>query len=570
MEKEQFLAKWLQMEDVLGRRPEADPYVFVSRSQITTKHIAAFQGKFCTYTGVKSFLIDQKHKADYAGKVQFDQIHGSARDYFDENGRYVFDESFEDSGVILEPITRRISFEGLSLTYSEPTERLQKYLRLHRSGADRKWINPWTDEVIIKTGDPTSSWDDHDEFMSVRRSELLDYLAARQKGLLVLRYADQRLDSDLVFNGLPKDKEGTTPFGRWTQFTGESHFQSKQLYMRRSWESFWIDPPAEPKRRDGRRKDARDAVTYTLSDGEKGTFREEKDFFRSVSFNSHGVMSLGKKLNHSIEYDSLTTFTLKFPEGDYIHGSINLAGQFQAWLGDLAKQDKTIQDQLAPISEPESARLSKDFIDAQIYAEFPSSRPVAWTLSQVLRDLNQSWSDTFGEVLLLSPKEEELTDPVGPSSGDPEELADYAMTLRKAIVPEGKIETIKAKINFESKAPSPQAYKEIRSIAYLRILFKEITNDDSPVRALGIINDLRQAKGHPKKIKEEVKHIGFKADTYRKNYFEMLILLIDFIIEFRGVTEKVLGAKLGEDEDSEEAWNQIDSLRSYCESVIEY
>jgi len=180
--------KLLLLEDLRDYDPSYDPYVYIARSHLALQNLDKITAQVKEFIGVRSGLVSIDAKDRCLGQIEFQDLDFIGNDYFEDGGKYVTGEEFEKKGISLEIVYRERRFEGLDLSYYEPSDRLITYLRLHRE-MERTWINPYTRDIVIRSGDGKILWDPHDEFLAVRESELRDYLAARERGLLIVRYS---------------------------------------------------------------------------------------------------------------------------------------------------------------------------------------------------------------------------------------------------------------------------------------------------------------------------------------------------------------------------------------------
>jgi hypothetical protein len=184
--------KLMLLEDIKDKHPKYEIFITLASAKYFKKNINEIDGDFCEFTGIYSFLIPQNQKKKAQGKFSYERFHDSGNTYFEKDVTYRTGETFEKDGVNFEIIANERHFEGLNISYYEPTDRLVKYLKLHRE--ENNWINPYSKDKIIKIVNIKDNEDiTQNTSLKIRKSELLDYLAARKCGLLVLRFIRRTL-----------------------------------------------------------------------------------------------------------------------------------------------------------------------------------------------------------------------------------------------------------------------------------------------------------------------------------------------------------------------------------------
>jgi len=562
------LKKFLLLEDICNYDPKSDPYVFIARSMIGKMHPTEFQGELREFRGVRAFLIPTSQKNAVAEKFSYEEFSDAGKSYFDD-GNYVTGETFKRDSINFETIANDRFFEGLDLSYYEPADRLIIYLNLHREG--NTWINPYTKDVIIKTGDITGDWEPHDAYVSVRQSELIDYLAARKCGLFLLRYSERVLDTPIELVNMPEPfNYKLTKHGHVSWIVNKSPLNQKMnMYFSRLWESFWIDQASRPRRWDARyQEEVEDKVQFVLKNGELGTYKDKKNYFEILSFKPTLFKDFLSMSNNRIQFFCLSNLNLIYADASQLDGCINSEGQFQAFFGLVAKLDTEKQRQLAAFSEPQKAKPSYEYFRTNIDALFPETMPFAWTLSKCLEEINSHWHNTFREALLLTPNENEIPiiTIIGPTSNDFDELANIMMELQKTIIPESKIEKIKEQLNYASHAKSNDKYKEMKSIAFTRLFFSVNKSDhkDGESYILDVINQLRNCKGHPKDTLSVIESFNMPKNSPRASFLFIMSELCNFLIEFKTLTEYVLKVKgTAREEKEKDPFYQLHLARKY-------
>jgi len=562
--------KLLLLDDVVDYGPEYDAYIYVARSlrQVHTSDDLPADVK--EYRQVISCLVPTQYQAQCEGKFDITDFQFAGRGYFESDGTYVPGEQFTEKGVPLEIIVHDRFFEGLSLSYYEPTQRLVVYLGLHRE--EREWRNPYTTDVIIKAGDHTRGWEPHDAFLSIRHSELVDYLAARKCGLLVVRYAQRILETPAKLIGLPPPFETQTTHGRRAWIVDQAPLTpGARMYFCRLWESFWVPPASKPRRWDAEQPgEFKDGVSFVLRDGESATYGGGRErYFELLSFQPQVLRSFSRLPGNRVEWDCLTNCHLRYSDGSHLDVCVNSEGQIQSFFGFVAKLDVDKQRHLSAYSEPPKAKPSHEFARTHLQAQWPDTLSLGWTLCHALREVNAPWRDRFGEALLLDPEETQVPDILGPAGTDFDELADVMLELRKALIPEANIDAVKTGLNLTGGGVSSHAYEEMKSIAYTRLLFRRYRADgrEGASEVLMAINELRQCSSHPKDVVEVLDRCQLDKRSPRAAYLAVLRRLCSFLAEFRCITEQALGVPVGAQgrELFEDPWRQLEILQAYCD-----
>ncbi len=564
------IKKLLLLEALVDYRPEYDPYIYLARSYLAKDTLRDLPGRFEQFVGVSSYLVPLEYQEKCKGKFRFGEFPGAGRGYFNSDGNYETAEQFTEDEVSLEIIVRDRFFEGLGLSYYEPTDKLVVYLQLHRQ--DREWINPYTGDVVIKSGDGTRGWEPHDEFLALRHSDLVDYLAARKCGLVVVRYGRCELETPFDLLGLPRPFERQTTHGRQCWVAEKSRVTPGQnTYLSQVWESFWVPPASKPRRWDASPpREFKDGVPFVLADGETSTFGPDRErYFDILSFRGDLIRSFTTLAANRLEWYSLTTCGLRYADGTHLDGCINSDAQFQSLFGSVAKLDTEKQRHLSAYSEPQKAKPSYEFIRNQFYGEWTDTRPLGWTLSEALKEVNAPWRNRFGKALLLDPEEADIPDILGPAGADFGKLTDLMLELNKAVIPEGDISGIKSGLDIRDPGVPANDYQQMRSIGFTRLLFRRFRADgqEGEAQVLMVINELRRCKAHPNDLGDVLNRHGLDELSPRSVYLAVLKGLCLFLARFRTVTESALGVEVHSEprEPVHDPWQQLDIVRTYCE-----
>lgn len=525
------------------------------------------------FVRIDSYLVSTNQKKDAINKLSFEVFPQAGSTCFEEDGSYNTGEIFTKDGITLEIITNKRSFPSLGMSYYEPTDRLIKYLDLHRS--DNEWINPYTEEVILTKKGESRGSKPYDIHLSIRKSELKDYLAARKSGLLILRYSESMLETENELVGLPNTFYNFVKDNSCQSFhIDKSPVDSnKNIYFYRLWESFWLDQASRPRRWDALSEEkSQNGVRFTLDDGEVTTSLEgnEDYYFKILSFNPVLFVNILKKPNHKVNFHCLTNFAIVFPDGESLECCINKRGQIQSFFGQVAKLSIDKQRDLSAFSEPQKETPTPDFNRVYLDGEFPLTSPFNLTLSQCLSSVNEPWINNYGISLLLSPGEKEISDliNIGPVSNDIYELSDIMLEFQKAIIPEHDITKIKSQLDLSSQVDSINNYNNMKSIAYMQLLFaKESSSPQAESYILKAINELRNCKGHPKKVDEIIVKYGFSRKSTREIFYIILSEFCSLLIKFKDITENIFDTKIEPiDDTSKNPWIQLNDAKEYFKS----
>jgi len=565
------LKKCLLLEDIQGYHPEHDPFVYVARSLAKRLNVNQIQGELREFIGTRAFLVPITQKELVMMKFTYENFDNAGRSYFDDNRSYFTGETFERNGVSFEIIVNYRRFEGLDLSYYEPTDRLVIYLSLHRKG--NNWINPRTQDTIVQTGDTIRGLEPHDAYLSIRKSELIDYLAARRCGLLLLKYSERVLETPIELIGLPEPfNDRATQYGRLSWIIDRSPSNRENyMYYSSLWESFWIDPASRPRRWDAQPpEEIKNGVPFVASDGEYVIYKQEsKDrYFEILSFNPRLLKVFTSLPNNRIEFSCLTNLTLHYADASQLDGCINREGQFQCFFGLVAKLEIEKQRQLAGFSEPKKAKPSYEYFRTNIEALFPETMPFNWTLSRCLGEVNSPWQEKYGDTLLLSPAKNEIPISVllGPTSNDFDELADVMLELQKSVISESKIQNIKKQLNHAFLASNIRSYEEMGSISFTQLFFSANRGDrkEGESYILDAIRELRNCKGHIKDMGKTLGKFNIPATSPRASFLYVMAEFCVFLLAFKTMTEKTFRVTVGTARQKiDDPWLQLQTAHNY-------
>ncbi|MFA0834151.1 MAG: hypothetical protein ACC609_09110 [Methanobacterium formicicum] len=560
--------KYLLLEDIENYHPKYDPNIYIGCSFSTKEEIT--NGKIDNFTNIKSFLVPIEDKDFVLTHLESEDFHSPPQpfSYFDDEGNYITGEIFEEEGIKFEIIVNEREFEGLDISYYEPTDRLITYLRLQRD--ENNWIDPYNEEVIIRCKGNTRGWEPHSTYISIHKSKLIDYLAARKCGLIILRYSERTFETPIEYSGLPDtfEEDEKTPNGTKYWSITKNDLNGNFVYRCHLTELYWIDPAPYPRRNDFKSsKVSREGVSFVLDDGERSIYDDStENYLKLISFDLRALNDFLSMHNNKIEFSSLTNLSLKYADASSLSGCINPVGQFQALFGLIGQLDVEKQIKLAAFSEPEKSKMAYEYFLNNIEGKWTNTFPFSWTLSKCLTEVNSQWDNKFGEKLLLNPNEDEIPVQllIGPISNNVGELIDMMLEFQKLIIPESNINNIKKNLDYSNSLSNQDDYNRMRSIAFTRLFFKENSDDGNIGESyiLNVINELRNCKAHPKNVKEILKKYNIPENSIRNAYFFVLSEFCNFLLVFKDFTEKSLGLTIISNEDHD-PWEKLEIARKY-------
>ena len=565
------LEKIILLDDFQSHDPSYDPFIFLARSYNKEEFNKETDGQLSESILIDTFLIPISQKGNVLGKFNHGDIPFSGNTYFDSDGTYFTGETFEENGFPFEIIVNDRSFPSLNLSYYEPTDRLIKYLNLHKTG--NQWINPYDNEEIIKKEGSSRGFEPHDTFLTIRKSELKDYLAARKCGLLILRYSERQLITSYTLKGLPEPFDNReTKHGHLSFYIDTPSFEKdKNMYFSRLWDSFWIDPAIHPRRWDAQNDgEFKNGVKFTLDDGDRVTYKEGdiKRYFKVLSFNPTMIDGIISKPNHSIKFHCLSNFYIGYPDGDSLVCCVNKEGQIQSFFGQVAKLGLEKQQFLSGYSEPQKAKISPEYFRTYIEGEFPLTMPWNITLSECLRFVNEPWIKKCGMSLLCSPNKKDISIKMrfGPATNNYNELIDLMLEFQKILIPEGHINKIKSEFDCSSQLAKGGDYSAIKTIPYTQLLFKQhsIEKEEGRSRVLKIINELRNCKGHRKDVEDVQSRYGYSGQSAKEIFYQIMAEFCSFLFDFKTITEKLYNIKFTHPPKKiEDPWWQLRIAQKY-------
>lgn len=155
------LKNQILLEDISKHNITNPANIFLAQSYVNKISNYKNQGNLEESVLIESYLVPVKQK-EYVSSFHFGDLGFASETYFEDDGSYNTGEFFEKSDVDFEIIINERVFPGLSLSYFEPTDRLIKYLNLHR--VDDDWLNPYAnDKIIVKQGE-SRDYEPHDTY----------------------------------------------------------------------------------------------------------------------------------------------------------------------------------------------------------------------------------------------------------------------------------------------------------------------------------------------------------------------------------------------------------------------
>lgn len=531
------MISFLTFEDVINQNPNYDPYVILEGYKFIQPDAHKKLAMYGEYISISSLMIPKvlrDRALDEIDNYSLPTFSGGSFEY-DENGKRIYDtgESWNyHEGLIVEPLVINRFWPGLNISFIEPMQRLILYLNLLLEGDT--WIDPYNKEEIIKIK-TSQEYQEEVEYrtktIEIKIDYLKDYLAARNSGLLVMKYSER----GLIFNDendipdLESNKE--IPHGRW------NFYSSKNASDRRkdNWaetelrQKFWIDPFPEPRRDDAHpRGEFVGGVLFTLQDGTKKEFDvpagHKGDYFKLISFRPD-IMEVFTSRPH-FDYEDYTKETIgfKFPNGESLAVAINPSGQIQSWWGQIAKLSKMYQQILAPYSESWKQKIPEDheYWRTTIEGNFPISQPIKSTIQEKKTEINYYFHDKFGEMFFNSDSSEaDLKKVFEPYNKDPYQLLDMMEQLDKWLFSEKRPGTIIESFNLTELLENPDDVQNIKSLVSLELLLTKYYGKEEAKQkcnVLRLIKDLRVCKAHYKNLSTTYAKYGLEKKSPREIY----------------------------------------------------
>lgn len=134
------LRSHLLLENFKGHSPEGMPYVTLACASSQETETDDFEGRLKEFCGIQAYLVPLPQRHLVEAKYQYNSFPFAGETHFDDDGTYHPAETFEEDGVLFEIVVSDRHFVEQGMKYFEPTDRLVKYLNLHRE--EGQWIDP--------------------------------------------------------------------------------------------------------------------------------------------------------------------------------------------------------------------------------------------------------------------------------------------------------------------------------------------------------------------------------------------------------------------------------------------
>lgn len=401
---------FLTFEDVINSDPNIEPYVILEGSESTQPDTYKQLAMYAKVTRISTIMISQDLKDRAMDEIQHYSLPTFSNGSFEhpEEGKWIYntDESWEyNEGLEIEPLLVNRYWPGLGISFIEPTQRLILYLNLLKK--DNSWIDPYNEEVIIDVETENKNEDEVSyriEKIKIKIDYLKDYLAARNSGLLFIKFSLR----GLIFSDESEipDLENTeeVPNGRWNFYSSKylakkdnNHWAEAELRQ-----NFWIEPYNEPRRDDAHpRGEFVGGVKFVSKDGHEEEYDADAGhkggYFELISFKPELMEVFTSRNNFDYEDYTKETLGLIFPNGESLTVGINPSGQIQSFWGPIAKLSKKYQQILARYSEPWKEKIPEDheYWRTNIHGKFPITKPTKTTIQEKKTNVNQYFNDKF-------------------------------------------------------------------------------------------------------------------------------------------------------------------------------
>lgn len=508
---------------MLYHDPNSEPFVTLSGYETWAPLKLKEMDLDSELIGYRSFMINVENKEDAFNGLDYSDMNSFTTGYFDEDSsgkrKYITAESWEHhAGLIVEPLYVKRQWSGLDISFYEPSHAMILYLNLLNKNDE--WIDPYKQECVIRRVNKEETIEGASH--KVRRIEiktdyLKDYLAARESGLFISRYARRTILFKSPEEVPMKSEYVDITNGTWSfissidnaafgmiapeKILGESEIRQK----------FWIEPFPQPRRWDANiGTEFKGGVVFTLHDGTKGEYNTEKghkgDYFKLISFTPRIIEIFLNRLHFDYEEYSRETMGLIFPAGESLHVAINPSGQIQSWWGQVAKLSKEYQELLSPYSEPWKEKLNgkHDYIRVTIDGQFPESKPLRNTLEDLKKQINEYFMLKFGETFFNQDSSlKDLRRVYEPYEVEPYQLLDIMEQLDKWLMSEKRPAKIIEHFNLGEQINDKGKLSEIKSLVSLTLLLKKYFGDkeaENATKVLRTIKALRHCKAHFKDL----------------------------------------------------------------------
>lgn len=542
------IISFLEFEDVINQDPNNEPYVILEGSESIQPDKFKELAIYGELTRISTIMIPTDLKERALDEIEHYSLPTFSNGNFEhkEEGQWRYDpgESWEyNEGLKVEPLIIKRSWSGLDNSFIEPTQRLVLYLNLLKE--DTVWIDPYNNEEIIKVKAEKKYEDEvsyHVDKIEIKIDYLKDYLAARNSGLLFIKFS---------MRGLIFDDESEIPHLSETEeipYGNRVFYSSKNASVKNfgNWaeeelrQKFWIEPLPEPKRDDARpRGEFIGGVPFTLKDGTEKEYDADAGhnggYFELISFKS-GIMEVFTgRSNFDYVDETKETLSFIFPNGESLAVGINPSGQIQSFWGQIAKLSKKNQIVLAAYSEPWKQKLpvTHEYYRTSIRGLPASSRPIKTTIQEKKTEINQYFDDKFGNTFFN--KDSDVTDlkkVFEPYNNEPYQLLDMMEQLDKWLLSEQRPDLIIESYNLIEHLENPEKIENIKSLVSLELL---LTKYHSPEEAedkckvLRMIKELRVCKAHYKDLTKTYTKYGLTNISTRDIYKRIMQDLEDFL-----------------------------------------
>jgi hypothetical protein len=548
------LINYFRFEDIIYHDPNSEPFVTLSGYETWTPLKLRDMGLDSELIGYRSFMINLENKEDAFNGLDYSDMNSFATGYFDEDAsgkrKYITGESWEHhAGLIVEPLYVKRQWTGLDISFYEPSQAMILYLNLFNNNDE--WIDPYKQECVIRHVNKEETIEGAKHMIrriEIKTEYLKDYLAARESGLFISRYARRTVLFKSPEEVPMKSEYLDIANGNWSFLSSINNASfgmiapGKILGESEIRQKFWIEPFPQPKRWDANKgTEFKGGVLFTLHDGRKGEYNTEKghqgDYFKLISFNPRIMEIFLNRLHFDYEEYSRETMGLKFPNGESLHVAINPSGQIQAWWGQIAKLSMDYQELLSPYSEPWKEKLNDkhDYIRVTIYGHFPESKPLRKSLEDIKKQINEYFMLKVGETFFNQDSSlKDLRRVYEPYEVEPYQLLDIMEQLDKWLMSEKRPDKIIEHFNLGEVIDDINKLSEIKSLVSLTLLLKKYLGEkeaEYATKVLRAIKDLRHCKAHFKDLSKTLIKYDLN-DKSPKEIFRMQLTELEELLRW--------------------------------------
>jgi hypothetical protein len=537
------LIKYLSFENEIHKDPNSEPFIILASNETWHPIESGRSGVHKEIISFRSFMVSVDSKELALNALKYSDMYFDGMGHFEENEsgkkKYITGESWEHfEGLMVEPLYIYRYWEGLGLSVYEPSQRMLHYLKLLNPDNNNVWIDPYNKQEVIRIlkCEDSSDYVNHTlKKIEIKIDYLKDYLAARESGLIITKYAIRAFlfDTPEQIPLKSEDKEiinGTLSFISSVDNPIMSLIsEGKLLGQSELQQIFWIDPYSEPRRWDAQNtSEFKGNVVFTLNNGERKTYNTKAghgdDYFKLISFNPRIMSIFMNTLHYDYEEYSRETLGLIFPNGESLHAAINSTGQIQAWWGQIAKLRREYQEQIAQFSEPWLEKLNSehDYIRTTIHGNFPQTKPVKQSLQNLKSEINTYFITKFNESFFNQESSvNDLKKVYEPYETDYHQLLDIMVQIDKWLFSEKRPNKIIEHYNLANEIDDINNLSKIKSLVALKLLIKKyFGNDDAEnkTKILKLIKDLRICKAHFKDLSKILDQYALVGNTPQKSY----------------------------------------------------